>query len=38
VRQQVGEVLHKNHWQVRELRHEGAGLEQFFVQITAQQN
>ena len=38
VREGLGQVLATNGWQVREMRHETASLEQFFIQITAQQN
>jgi ABC-2 type transport system ATP-binding protein len=37
VREALAYALHKNHWVVRELRHEGASLEQFFVHITDEQ-
>lgn len=37
IRESLGSVLHKNQWMIRELRHETASLEQFFVQITADQ-
>ncbi len=36
-REGLGQALCANGWQVRELRHETASLEQFFIEITAQQ-
>jgi len=36
VREPLARALHQNQWIVRELRHESASLEQFFVQITDQ--
>ncbi len=38
LRESIGQTLLKNGWPVRELRYETASLEQFFVQITAQQD
>lgn len=35
LRQEVGALMHKNQWAVRELRLESGNLEQFFAQITA---
>ncbi len=37
VREPLATTLHRNNWLVRELRHEAASLEQFFVQITDRQ-
>ncbi len=37
VREPLATTLHRNNWIVRELRHETASLEQFFVQITDHQ-
>ena len=36
-REGLGQALCANGWQIREMRHETASLEQFFIQITAQQ-
>jgi len=38
VRETLATVAMKNHWPLREMRHETATLEQYFVQITAQQS
>lgn len=38
VREALGQAALNNHWPVREMRFETASLEQFFVQITAQQD
>ncbi len=38
IREALGRVIAANGWQVREMRHESASLEQFFVQITAEQS
>lgn len=37
VREQIGQLLLTNGWPVREMRYEGGSLEQFFIQITAEQ-
>ena len=37
VREQLGQLLLTNGWPVREMRHEGGSLEQFFIQIPAEQ-
>jgi len=38
VREALGESISKNGWTIREMRHETASLEQFFIEITAQQS
>jgi ABC-2 type transport system ATP-binding protein len=38
VREALGQTIVTNNWQVREMRHETASLEQFFIEITAQQD
>lgn len=38
LREPIGATILRNNWQVRELRHETGSLEEFFVQITAQQD
>ena len=38
IREAIGQRLVNNQWQIREMRFETASLEQFFVQITAQQD
>jgi ABC-2 type transport system ATP-binding protein len=38
IREALGAIVTANRWPIREMRHETASLEQFFVQITAQQS
>ncbi len=38
LRESLGKAVATNHWTLREMRHEAATLEQFFIQITAQQS
>ena len=38
VRESLGGTIQSKGWPIREMRHESASLEQFFVQITAKQN
>ena len=37
-REALGQAIQSNRWLVREIRHESASLEQFFVEITARQS
>jgi len=37
LREPLGKAVASNQWTLREMRHEAATLEQFFIQITAQQ-
>jgi len=37
-REALGQAIQSNRWLVREIRHESASLEQFFVEITARQD
>jgi hypothetical protein len=38
VREKLGQTLLTNGWAIREMRNETASLEQFFIQITADQS